>query len=78
MNTRMAGDSRQIRAEAASWVARLHGPDRDEDMEAVVQALARRKPGARQGVRACDRSLAGDCGSAGKLLHASEQFAPNR
>ena len=33
MNPRTTGSSRRARAEAASWVARLHGPDRDRDME---------------------------------------------
>jgi len=37
MNVQLKESSRRIRAEAASWVTRLHGPDRDTEMESGLK-----------------------------------------
>lgn len=42
--SRAAESSRQIRAEAASWVARLHGPDRDAELEAGLKRWLTKDP----------------------------------
>lgn len=44
MNTNLTEFSRQIRAEAASWVTRLHGPDRNADVEAGLKRWLAQDP----------------------------------